>query len=80
MFKRKQKVIRIDAVWDEEGSVWVATSDDVPGLVVEAATIEALKDEVCSAVPDLLELNGLNHNTAKSPIELVSHQMLQACM
>ena len=27
-----QKALFIRAEWDEEASVWVATSDDVPGL------------------------------------------------
>jgi len=31
-------LIQIKALWDEESGVWVATSDDVPGLVTEAQT------------------------------------------
>ena len=44
--------------WDPEASVWVATSDDVPGLATEAATAEALRDKVLIMIPELLELNG----------------------
>ena len=32
------RAIMIAARWDAEAGVWIATSDDVPGLVVEAAT------------------------------------------
>jgi hypothetical protein len=42
------------AQWDAEAGVWVATSDDVPGLVTEAASIEALRTKLVDLVPDLL--------------------------
>ncbi len=37
-----QKLYFIRAEWDEEARVWVATSDDVPGLATEADTLEGL--------------------------------------
>lgn len=48
----------IRAEWDEEASVWVATSDDVPGLATEADTLEALSTKLESLVPERLEANG----------------------
>jgi len=48
---------RIQADWDPEAKVWTATSENVPGLVVEAETVDALVDEAKLLVPDLLELN-----------------------
>jgi len=30
-----QKIYFVRAEWDEEAKVWVATSDDVPGLVTK---------------------------------------------
>ncbi len=50
--------ITIDARWDGEASVWIATSKDVPGLVVEADTWPAMIEEVRLVLPDLLELSG----------------------
>ena len=47
----------VTAVWDDEAEVWVATSDDVPGLVTEAATLDALYARVIAVVPELLEDN-----------------------
>ena len=44
--------------WDGEAAVWIATSIDVPGLVVEADTWPSMIDEVRLVLPDLLELNG----------------------
>ena len=49
--------ITIDARWDAEASVWIATSDDVPGLVVEADTWPAMIEEVRLVLPDLFELS-----------------------
>ena len=49
----------VRAEWDTEAGVWVATSDDVPGLVTEAASIEALNEKLQSLVPELLQANGV---------------------
>ena len=32
----------IRAEWDEEANVWVASSEDVPGLATESETLENL--------------------------------------
>jgi len=46
----------VKAEWDSEASVWVASSDDVPGLATGADTlVEKLK----VVIPELLEENGL---------------------
>jgi hypothetical protein len=50
--------IDIQARWDGEAGVWIATSNDVPGLVVEADTWPAMIEEVRLVIPDLLELSG----------------------
>ena len=49
---------RIDFTWDDEASVWIATSKDVPGLILESGSFDALIERVRYAVPELLELNG----------------------
>jgi len=50
-------VVMIVAVWDDDAGVFVATSDDVPGLVAEAETTEALFEKLSILIPELLELN-----------------------
>lgn len=50
--------ITIKARWDDEARVWIATSDDVHGLVVEADTWAAMIEEARLILPDLLELLG----------------------
>ena len=47
----------VRAEWDEEGQVWVATSDDVPGLATEERTMELLIEKLRVMIPELLELN-----------------------
>lgn len=52
-----QKKFLVTAEWDGEARVWVATSDDIPGLVTEAATLDELLVRVIEIAPELLELN-----------------------
>ncbi len=52
------KALFIRAEWDDEAEVWVATSDDVPGLATEADTAEALQVKLRTLIPELLEANG----------------------
>ena len=56
----------IKLTWDPEARVWIAESDDVPGLVLESGSFDALIERVRFTVPELLELNG----TAPTPIQL----------
>ena len=49
--------ILVRAEWDSDAEVWVATSDDVPGLITEAETPEALERKLLVMIPELLELN-----------------------
>ena len=50
----------INFMWDPEAEVWIATSEQVPGLVLEGGSFDALAERVKFAVPELLELNGLS--------------------
>ena len=47
----------VKLTWDKEANVWVATSDDIPGLVLESNSYDALIEKVKIASPELLELN-----------------------
>ena len=52
--------------WDPEAAVWIATSDDVPGLVLESGSIDALIERVRYAVPELIDLNHLQSGSILS--------------
>lgn len=45
------------AQMDEQTGRWTATSEDIPGLVVEEDDFAALKKSVSALAPALLELN-----------------------
>lgn len=47
----------ITFTWDNEADVWIATSDDIPGLVLESGSFDALLERTRFAVPELLALN-----------------------
>ncbi len=63
---------RINFIWDPDASVWIATSDDVPGLVLESGSFDALIERVRYAVPELLELN--NHDNKVIDLTFVSER------
>ena len=69
--------IIVRAFWDEEAGVWVATSSDVDGLAIEAATIEALEPKVLAALSDLIELNGIDSDLKEIPVHIMTEQLLR---
>jgi predicted RNase H-like HicB family nuclease len=64
----------VEAVWDPEAAVWVATSDDIPGLATEADTIEALTQRLRVIIPELLTANGLVPDNESISLELTGHR------
>jgi predicted RNase H-like HicB family nuclease len=65
-----RRVYSIQARWDSEGGVWVAESEDVPGLVAEAESPNALAKKLRILIPELLELNG-ELEPGSGPVEFV---------
>ena len=43
--------------WDEEAQVWIAESEDIPGLVLESGSFDALLERVRFAAQELIDLN-----------------------
>jgi predicted RNase H-like HicB family nuclease len=52
-------VYTVKAEWDEEARVWIASSEDVPGLVTGADTFEELAEKLRGLLPEMLEANGV---------------------
>jgi hypothetical protein len=46
----------VSLTWDNEAYVWLAGSNDVPGLALESGSLDALMERVKYAIPDLLDL------------------------
>lgn len=66
-----EKVYQVHAVWDDEAKVWVAESDDVPGLITEAETVEALLVKLRVIIPDLLEENDGGDDMPDIPLSVI---------
>jgi predicted RNase H-like HicB family nuclease len=47
----------VQALWDADAGIWVAQSDDIPGLATGAATLDELVAKLAIMIPELLELN-----------------------
>ena len=54
---KQQITCKVESFWDAEAKVLVATSADVPGLVTEADSIEALSQKLREIIPELVVLN-----------------------
>lgn len=48
--------LTVQAFWDAD-AIWVAESENVPGLATEADTIEAFASKLHDMIPELLILN-----------------------
>ncbi len=68
-----EKPYYVHAVWDDEARVWVASSEDVPGLATESETAEALIEKLKSLIPELLAINGRTE-TAPVAFELLTRR------
>ena len=64
----------VKLTWDGEVSMWVATSDDVPGLVLESNSYDVLIEKVKVAIPELLELN---NNASLKTIKFISERLVE---
>lgn len=56
----------IKLTWDNDAGVWIATSEDIPGLVLESGSFDALLERIRFAAPELISLN----NTEQSNLNL----------
>ncbi len=73
--------IAVEAEWDAEAEVWVATSNEVPGLVAEHRDLSALQAMVVELVPILLVENGLinaGEATRDLPIHMAAHALTRS--
>ena len=50
-------IIHINCIWDDEADVWIATSPEVRGLVLEDGSLDRLMYRAQEAVPELIALN-----------------------
>ncbi len=72
----KQITLKVQAFWDKDAEVWVATSEDLPGLVTEAETIEILTQKLRVMIPEIILLNRIvpSDYVGSITFELISHR------
>ena len=63
------KAYNVTANWDSEAEVWVAISDNVPGLVAEAPSLQKLVAKLQVLIPELCELN---KHLMETPLDKIS--------
>ncbi len=73
------RTFEVHARWDAEAGVWWAQSDDVPGLVAEATTHDALIAELKLLVPELLAMNLPSEAGKPGIIKVISEQVEDLC-
>lgn len=56
---------------DNETEVWIATSSDMPGLILESDSIDNLIEEVQNAASDLIALNELPTNNTHETVDFM---------
>ena len=66
----------IQAHYDPDARVWWADSTDLPGLVSEAPTLDALMDRVAAVVPELLAEGGAASGSVR--LEFHASRVLEA--
>jgi hypothetical protein len=54
MARARRHAVEVHAVWDPDAEVWSAEAENLPGLVTEADSPEALMNKLRVMVPELL--------------------------
>jgi predicted RNase H-like HicB family nuclease len=67
-------VYEIREQWDSKAAVWVAESEDLPGLVAEADSPNILVQKLRTLIPELLELNRATSDRTASFHALYQHE------
>ena len=49
--------LEVYAEWDADAEVWIATSEDIPGLCVQADDFDELMETIIALAPELLAAN-----------------------
>jgi len=66
--------IEVNVFFDKEAGVYIATSKDVPGLVIEAESLDEMKPEITEAIHTLLELkNNKNYQHTSADVVYRDH-------
>ena len=70
-------LIKVEIIHDDEANVYIATSSDLIGLVVEAETLDELQKEVLELVKYPFSLFSTANNNMNGYEKLVKEQLLK---
>jgi hypothetical protein len=70
-------LIVVKAAWDPDAGVWWVEHSDLPGLNLEAESLEALRDKLPGAIEDLFEAAG-HTGEREVQIEIIAHAHTRA--
>ena len=59
--------LEIQVPWDNDAGVWIATSEDIPGLCVQADTFDELIDISNQFSPEMLLLSPVSYTHLTLP-------------
>ena len=71
------RVIVVKAAYDSDAGVWYVEHSDLPGVNLEAPTLDRLRELIPAAVLDLLEAKG-DTGPFDVPIEIIAHASARA--
>ncbi len=76
-----EKTLKIEVEWCDDGKVFVAASNDIVGLILEAETINELIADMQEVVPILLEENGqIDHAHQEKDVSFAVKSQLSALL
>lgn len=65
----KQMEYTVNISWDNDAKVWIATSEEILGLIMESDSYEILIERLSVSIPELLKLN---HQPEMSSLKCIS--------
>ncbi len=68
------KPLFVRAELDKEAAVWVAISEEVPGLATEGKTLEGLIEKLKVMIPELFDANGAVGMEHEVPFEILTRR------
>jgi hypothetical protein len=78
MAGQRRHPVEVHALWDAEAEVWSAEGENLPGLVTEAESLDALMAKLRVMVPELLSYSPDLRAKLGPEIHLVSETSFKA--
>jgi hypothetical protein len=67
----------VELAWAEKRKIWYVAKSEIPGLVSEAPTYEALMNRVIGVVPNLVALNRIDYDGNNLLVRFTTDQTVE---